>query len=299
MGEWKLASTPIIPGVTVGGTPPPPSLSYHQNTFDFLNQRLPVSPKLLRQIERREQKCGQRLPASLRQWYSLGDAVSCLKQYSNTDYPVGVNGILSDFVRAIRPGTPENRRYALLIKENQFCCCWFVQLDGRDDPAVIIGDYRKEYGERTRDVVGQPCAASFSEFVFQWVWQMFADNWLDPIWGHSWPNFVNGLWLRSPREEALPNPVADFLYENLTGREPDRDENGVLTYHYYSATQRLRVTTDRNDVLGGKSAWWLHADTEEDLYQLARLVIPWLNLRQTLSSETAPGKKVLARLRDS
>jgi hypothetical protein len=297
MSEWKLASTPLITGVNSGGEPPPPGLSYHQNTFDLLNRRLTVSPKLLRQLERREQRAGQRLPASLRHWYTLDDAVAVLKQYSNSDYPEGLSGIVSGFLRATREQTPESQRYVLAMKENQFCCCWFIRPNGTEDPPIVIGNYRRAYGERTRDVEAQPCAPTFSEFVFQWVWERFEETWLDPVWGHSWPNYVNGLWLRSPREEALPLPFCDFLYEHLTGREPDRDEHGVLTYHFYSRTQRLRVTTDRSDVVGGKSAWWLHADTEEDLYQLAKLIEPWLNLRQTLSSDTAPGKAVLARLR--
>jgi hypothetical protein len=298
MTEWKLAATPIIPGVTSGGAPPPPSLSYHQSTFDLLNRRLLVSPKLVRQLERREQKSGKRLPASLRQWYCLGEAIDILGQYSNDDHPVGLSGIISGFLRAAREQTPESQRYVLAVKENQFCGYWFVRPNGSEDPPVFIGDYRREYGERTRDVEARPCAATFSEFVFQWVWERFEERWLDPVWGHSWPNYGNGLWLRSPREDALPPAVADFLYENLVGREPDRDEHGLLTYHFYSPTQRLRVTTDRHDVAGGKSAWWLHADTEEDLYRLTKLVEPWLNLRQTLSGETPPGKKALARLRD-
>jgi hypothetical protein len=298
MTQWKLGSTPIITGVNSGGPVPPPSLSYHQNTFDLLNRRLLVSPKLLRQLERREQKGGKRLPLSLRQWYCLDEAMATLKQYSNEDHPVGLSSIVADFVRAARPQTPDRQRYALLMKENQGCCYWFVHLNGSEDPPVVLGDYRRAHGERTRDVEANPCTATFSEFVFLWVWERFTDTWLDPVWGHSWPNYVNGLWLRSPREDTLPNPVSDFLYENLIGRDPDRDVNGLLTYHFYSNTQRLRVTTDRHDVPDGKSAWWLHADTEEDLYQLGQLVVPWLNLRETLSSESPSGKKVLARLRD-
>jgi hypothetical protein len=299
MTEWKLASTPKIAGVNAGGKPPPPGLSYHQNTFDLLNRRLAVSPKLLRQIERREQKAGQGLPTSLRQWYSLTEAIPVLLQYSNQDRPVGLGEVLTGFFRAARAQTPESQRYVLVMNENQGCCCWFVQVNGADDPPVVMGDYREKNGEPTRDVEGNPCAATFSEFVFQWVWQFFENTWLDPVWGHSWPNYVNGLWLRSPREDVLSDPFSDFLYENLTGRDPDRDENGLLTFHFYSPTQRLRVTTDRPDVVGGKSAWWLHADTEEALVELASLVVPWLHLRQTLSSETPAGKKVLERLRAS
>ena len=298
MSEWRLGSTPLIAGVNTGGPPPSPSLSYHQNTFDLLNRRLAVSPKLLRQLERREQSSGQRFPASLRQWYMLDEALATLRQYSNEDNPVGLTDIIADFSRASRPRIPESQRYVLLMKENQGCCYWFAQPNGTDDPPVVIGDYLRQHGERTRDVAVNPCAASFSEFVFQWVWERFAETWLDPVWGHSWPNYGNGLWLRSPREDALPGPVSDFLYENLIGRDPDRDEHGLLTYHFYTPTQRLRVTTDRHDVPGGKSAWWLHADTEEDLAQLAQLIVPWLNLSQTLSSETAAGKKVLAGMRD-
>src|SRR5262245_26175677 len=152
MSEWKLAATPIITGVNSGGKAPPPSLSYHQNTFDLLNRRLTVSPKLLRQIERREEKCCHRLPASLRQWYSLAEAHSTLLQHSNSDYPVGLGAILTGFVRAIRPQTPESQQYVLVMDENQWCCRWFVHPNGAEDPPVVIGDYSRRHGERTRDV---------------------------------------------------------------------------------------------------------------------------------------------------
>jgi hypothetical protein len=55
----------------------------------------------------------------------------------------------------------------------------------------------------------------------------------------------------------------------------------------HSDQGRSRVTTD-DYRQGGASAWWLHADSEAGLPQLASQVQGWCGLRQSCGISTRP-----------
>src|SRR5262249_24523782 len=63
-------------------------VSYHQNVFDLLEVELPVSTVAVQMIERCERRCGRRLPASLREWYSFARTV---RLHSGVGMPEGEN----------------------------------------------------------------------------------------------------------------------------------------------------------------------------------------------------------------
>jgi hypothetical protein len=90
----------------------------------------------------------------------------------------------------------------------------------------------------------------------------------------------------------------DFLIEHLTedARRPLGD--GLMQYEFNNAHGRIRVTTDAPDEEGGVSAWWLHADSEEGLFQLARGVLFCVNLRHALKHWTKTSQPVMERLRE-
>jgi len=95
-----------------------PRVSYHQNVFDLLDHEPRASAAALRQINECERRCGQPLPASLRDWYTTagvvpltdrgvgGKAVPLWHEYSNADDPVALSGVLRGFEFAHAAGGP-------------------------------------------------------------------------------------------------------------------------------------------------------------------------------------------------
>ena len=79
-----------------------------------------------------EKRLGFRLPASVRESYSIKDAIDILAKYSNQDPPI----LLKEFAV-----TEWNSLRLLPFKyENQGVCTWSVVLDGSDDPPVYVAE---------------------------------------------------------------------------------------------------------------------------------------------------------------
>jgi hypothetical protein len=271
---------------------------YHQNVWDLLGLEPWVSEAALRLIEKSERRCGHRLPSSVREWYAT-EGVVPLKQlesalsddfgglwhkYSNGDHPCPLPAVLEAFERVSNTGF-QGDRFVDVVVADQECGYCFFEVDGSDDPPAWSEDYRREAADRRR--VGD----TFSDFLFGW----FHDNAI--VGPESHRPFPNGLWLRSPRDEALLPPHVDHFIDTMEERPHLQKPGGVVQYHFGLPGARLRITTDDCRTADGRSAWWLDADSPEALADLARRVWHVGGLAKTLRCEAEVGQAVLRALR--
>jgi hypothetical protein len=91
--------------------------------------------------------------------------------------------------------------------------------------------------------------------------------------------------------------VIDFLIEQFGEPEVTPRAGNVSTYHFRPPGGTIRVTADEPTLMGGLSAWWVHADTPERLAEFATLLLPWGTLRDTLRADTDPAREVLKHVR--
>jgi hypothetical protein len=151
-------------------------------------------------------------------------------------------------------------------------------------------------------------AGRFSQFLFDWFARFYFEDWTPLAERSPYPEqrtrppsekrYLDGLWLYAPDAEALAPPYLDYLLENFT-EEPRREvADGVMQYRFQDAQGSIRVTTDEYHEEGGVSAWWMHADSEEGLFQLAKRVWRCGNLPTTLRHWSEAARPVLDRLRE-
>jgi hypothetical protein len=302
-------------------------LSIHQNVFDLIGFEPPVSPEALRAIEDCEGRSQQLLPAAMRDWYVREKVVSLVPNsdtewpdpneedhlwydFSNGDHPLPLPQVLSEFERVNRPDVALTQRFVEIMVENQAVVRWFIQLDDSDDPPVW-------HNNDSDDQADWVCVSEhFSHFVFDWIafyythaygaWSpnRLVELWLQPRtgdliapppWAES-KRHTNGLWLRSPRESVLLPPHIDYLIDHLQEGPREVRSDGLITYHFTTPAARLHATTDPWQVVGGHSAWWLHADDAQALEDLALQVWNLGTLNETLTA-TCVSQQVLERLR--
>jgi hypothetical protein len=286
-------------------------VSYHQSVFDLVRSRPRESAQARRLIEECERRRGTRLPESVRQWYLTEGALSLWYDYSNMDRPEPLEDVLRQFAHEWEGGPPwwaEDRVQVLI--ENQGCCVWFIHLDGSDDPPVFEDP---DYDHRHYDSSGVPApgkvANRFSDFLFDWITRFYGEDWTPLSERSPYPGertrrpldkrYLDGLWLYAPAAEPLAAPYLDFLIENWSEDSRRKMAGGVMQYRFRASHGSLCVTTDAPGEEGGVSAWWLHADAEEELYRLAKQVWWCCDLRDTLRAWTEIAQTVLERLRES
>src|SRR5262249_55892778 len=146
----------------------------------------------------------------------------------------------------------------------------------------------------------------FAEFYLQ-DWTPISENsWSrrDPDAEPREKQYLNGLWLYAPAADPLYPPHLDFLLEHFDELSCQEISPAVTQHRFRNQHGRLRVTTDAAREEDGFSAWWLHADTESHLYDLARRVWDCGNLKENLkhwvSTQTEPAGRagvVMERLR--
>jgi hypothetical protein len=270
-------------------------------------------------IEECEHRTGRRLPEAVRQWY-LVDGVVALRDdpqlpqdeqdhlwydYSNADHPEPLEVVLRQFAGELE----EPNRVRVLV-ENQSVCSWYVELDGSEDPPVIVDesyDYRPEAPEGLEVQEWVKVADHFSGFVFDWIagfyfrdYTPLCERTYNPSRRTRPPRekpYLDGLWLYASQAETVAPPYLDFLSENFTEDDRKKVADGVTQYQFHNDDGRIRVTTDSYGEEGGVSAWWLHANSEEKLFRLAERVLWCGNLRATLRHWTKAARPVMDRLR--
>lgn len=110
-----------------------------------------VCEEATRRIDEAERQCRRPLPGSVREWYSLREAVSLIPRWC---HPRTLASVLSDF----RSGG----RIALGADGD---CEWFVKPDGSDDPPVVVD---QRFG--LDDDGEHPYADRLAVLLFCWVW---------------------------------------------------------------------------------------------------------------------------------
>jgi hypothetical protein len=382
-------------------------LKYHRETFHLLGRQPVRSPEAAAVLKQRERARKFKLPASVREWYSLAGAVETLEANSNSDHPVALErlgeprGLWGPNSGEVFDGVADGVLH--LMVANQGCCHWAVRLAPGDDPAVLVTEQLRPTGTVWRTVTEH-----FSQFVLSKVWG-YGKSWLhaggslsaiaDPltpaarallltgcihgprtfdwpggshynlmwigayIWvtdhaGHqsewflgadspwvlesgarlvwhlatglenpqggfadevlealhddppAYPGphwhlvfgvdlaavFASGVRLYSPRDEAVPPPILDWLCERFTECHRRELSDGLTAHHFEGHGGQLFVVTDDYLADAAASTWWLHADTPDGLRGLARRLWDVGSLSKTLTGE-GDAAGVLAEIR--
>lgn len=148
-------------------------LKYHQKTFALLGREPKKSAVAVKQIAVIERRLKIRLPAAVKEWYSLAGAVKLLYEHSNQDEPTPLEEL----------GSPYEVSHGVLKiqTENQGVAEWYVRLDGSEDPPVLVeSEFHHEPDETWDDAddgdylsraIFKVQSPSFSEYVYQCVLQ--------------------------------------------------------------------------------------------------------------------------------
>src|SRR5262245_45312296 len=116
----------------------PIPLQYHTWTFRLLGREPRVSADAVRTIEQWEAQPGIKLPASVREWYSLEGIEEVLAAV----WPENRVIPLARFLAAFAGGTPKRKRkgppFVLLFGKRPASggCSIYLDRDGTDDPQV-------------------------------------------------------------------------------------------------------------------------------------------------------------------
>jgi hypothetical protein len=252
-------------------------LRFHQRTFALLGHQPATSDALQDKLADVERALGRPLPASVREWYSLAGATSLLAEFSNDDHIVPLEQLTGcESIDAIDDVIAPGRNQAhVLMHENQGVCTWAVLIDGSDDPAVVVCDNHylnprwHLYSDR------------FSTFVYVRIWDFI-----------GWRNVTDEADALCADTELTAETLSflrtHFLEEPQTLAWP-----GDITYRFSGPAQHITIWASHE----GEGNWWLWGESNEDLFNLACIVLQVPGLRMTISSVGDGGRHVLTRLR--
>lgn len=243
----------------------PAHLHYHRAIFELMGREPRVSVESLRRIERREEACGSRFPASVREWYALEGAEDLLRRYCGNDEPVRLDGM----------GSLEEVRWGWIhvMSENQGVASWVVRLDGSEDPPVDVLDEDCDDSAPPRCV---PWSSSFSVYIFDVVSTGFID-----------------AWFRELQVSAVGSPPNEADLDYLRGRltEGPRTAGGgdrLVTHRFFDADGLVTFQEHSDEEAGNGGPlgrWCIQARTDDGLYNLCKIVWPIGTLSSTLESD--------------
>lgn len=256
-------------------------LKYHQRTFDLLGLEPHLNPEAPAILDQFEHEHNFKLPASVREWYELEGAVSLLREYSHEDHPSELHELAQDVKDS------DNGKLLIFMVENQACALWAINLDGSDDPPVVV-----DHDEN----VWRYCADNFSSFIYTQVWDM--QLWDDAQYWED--DFIAFLC----QEKPLSSEEFQFLKENFE-ELPKRSHFSDEDFRFSNGNgKRILITVDRPNQYHEQwfCTWHIWADSEENLVELIRSVWQCGTLAADLrsaaaSGESEYGERVLEALR--
>ncbi len=246
----------------------PASLKYHRAAFELLGREPVVSEEAVRLIEKAERHCGRRLAASVREWYSLRDAVALLPRHY---HPRPLESVLNNFL--------SEGRIALGFDGGD--SEWFVKPDGSDDPPVVVDEW---FGDP--DDGEHPFADRFSVFLFSWVWEAVTNEAQRSPTGFAVQALNTGF---GPME-------LDFLKEHFQEAEAPRWEGAQCRY-FFTAGQRVMAYQHSPRLGIFVTSWYLTADSAAHLACLLRRLWPCLARVKDVRSQSPPAREVLEQVR--
>ena len=235
-------------------------LTYHQATFDLIGEKPVTSSKAIEAIARFEHIKGLSLLASVKEWYTLASAQNILSRYPPAGAIRGAeqlggpesywfNGVFHE-IDLLKQGL------LLIMAEIQNICFWAIQLNGEDDPPVVVSKELKPFA------TWHLCAETFSVFVYTCVWDSLVINPEDQMFG----------W----KESLLPTEL-DFLHERFEEGPRTYTFPGAVNYRLFSGNQRILIQVSER-----QASWYFAADSDEALKRLVEQVLQCETLKRDL-----------------
>lgn len=249
----------------------PNSLTYHRNAVALLRKQPKISASAAKRLDQRERELGIRLPASVREWYSLELAVDLLRQHSNSDEPVAPDKLGNPFPDWYGGGRRDFVADGLLVfmHENQGVCNWAFRLDGNPDPEVVVEVDTAPNDEWLH------CTEKFSTLNCQ-------------IWDHT----DEGVGVAA-QELELAEADLQFLKANFLQRPSTYGWPGKTNYRFEGQGGRILIWD------GGDQGvdWFVSAKTPASLRVTLSRIWHCGSLAETLYDLTPEAAAVLRELR--
>lgn len=240
---------------------------FHNTTYAMIGGKPRVSSEALALLDSLEKKCGGHLPASFKEWYSLDGAWEILAKRTS-DHPIALSDLGKDrwYVEGSRDFISEG--HLVFMTENQGVCHWALELNGEDDPPVVVEV------DSLPTVKWQPFADTFSAFV-----EVVVSDW---NYGH----------VLSAQDVPLTDSDLDFLRQQFN--------EGPMTHNWPAKTSsRFRKDDQCLIIWAGEEQadWFLQSNSPEHLRELLNEVWNCGSLAESLYENDDIGAKILKEKR--
>ena len=248
-------------------------LRYHEGTLKLLGVSPQFAPEAVTMLDQVEQRIGRRLPAAVREWYSLDGALELLLKYSNDDPPVAPEQWGEPRKDTHRGGPHDLLAQHLIVfrYENQAVCVWSFELDGSDDPPVLV-DFDSQFRQWTS------CGVTFSQHLHASMWDYALV-------------LKKDLLIQAQNREVTGEALA-FLRANFTPQAMTHGWPGHTQYRFSRGDQRILIWASE-----GQADWWLSAENETSLTELVRAVWACDEVGESMWSHSERGEALLAGIR--
>jgi hypothetical protein len=248
-------------------------LSYHRATFELLEREPLLSDGDQQILAEWERTHPYRLPLAVREWFTLQDAVALLGGApTGSEWAAGLGDVLRGF-EALRSSPPTERKLLCFVVICQGVTLYDLELDGSEDPYVVVVDCGQELTEPPRE--------RFSTFLFS----------------QFWPGLPGFRYTLRANDRAFGPMELDYLIENFTEGPRSSCREGETWYRFFNAVGRISVTKPGEATSEGRARWDIMANSEESLYAVAKQVWGCGTVSRSLRGTTKVEKAVLQRLR--
>ncbi|PWT95796.1 MAG: hypothetical protein C5B53_10945, partial [Candidatus Melainabacteria bacterium] len=212
--------------------------TFHDSTYGIIGGKPEVSKEALALLDALDKKCGGRLPPSLREWYSLDGAVEILAKRTS-DHPIALSDLGKDswYVGGTRDFVAE--KYLVIMSENQGVCHWAIELNGQDDPPVVVEV------DSLPKVEWLPFADTFSAFL-----ETMVSDW-------------NYAIVLCAQDIPLADRELDFLRQQFTEGHMTHNWPAKTTYRFRQDDQCIIIWDGEE-----QADWFLESNSPENLREL-------------------------------